>query len=70
MRRGDNAKGGRYRESVCERYREERAHRPYAMNPDESLGSEKRKARGERLSESIETEDKDNICGRYGRTHM
>lgn len=40
------------------------------MNPDESLGSEKRKARGERLSESIETEDKDNICGRYGRTHM
>ena len=40
------------------------------MNPDESLGSEKRKARGERLSESIETEDKDNICGRYGHTHM
>lgn len=24
-------------ERVCERYREERAHRPYAMNPDESL---------------------------------
>ena len=27
-------------ERVCERYREERAYRPYAMNPDESLGSE------------------------------
>lgn len=57
-------------ERVYARNIEERAHRPYAMNPDESLGSEKRKARGERLSESIETEDKDNICGRYGRTHM
>lgn len=57
-------------ERVCERYREERAYRPYAMNPDESLGSERRKTREERLGESIETEDKDNICGRHGRTHM
>lgn len=30
------------------------------MNPDESLGSERRKTREERLGESIETEDKDN----------
>lgn len=40
------------------------------MNPDESLGSERRKTREERLGESIETEDKDNICVWHGRAHM